>query len=553
MIMSTDNLRKMVPALFILVLPFVQGTFGQTPPSHDPSHMVKDGGRYWIFTTGDGIWNMSSDTSTFATWRAEPLIFPVGTWPDWINGYVPGFAGNFWAPEIIYMNGKWNLYYSCSTFGSRVSAIGLVTSPSIAEPAWEDRGMVVYSDNSSNVNAIDPDIFKDNDGKVWLIYGSFSNGIVMTEIDSTTGKPFDPNDLHYVANNGCEAGNMLVHGNFYYLFFDRGACCRGINSTYRILMGRSTSPTGPFYDEDSIITNNSGGTLFLHSDGRYIGPGHFGYGEGKLTYHYYDGAANGAALLKIATITWEDNWPVPVYSRSYGIADSTYIITNRNSDKVLQIENGDTTAGTNVAQYTESGDTSQHWIITNMPGGYYKLSPSLAPDKALEVAGCSTLNGANVQIGKYEGLDCQLWYVAYMGSGVFRFMSRHSYEALEIINASTAEGANAQQWPFNENQTQQWTVKYPTPVGLSRPGHQEEEVFFIYPNPTDGSFTIDISHLSGKGPVSMEIYSMEGKLVFKNTYIEANKVTYSSLLARGIYHVIVVTANNVLGQKLIVQ
>ncbi len=539
--------------LSVLVILFENISVGQ-PLLHDPSHMVKDGDKYWIFHTGNRLPYVSSQNSDFTQWRTEVPVFPQGSWPGWINSYVPDFAGNFWAPEIIFMNGKWHLYYSCSTWGSRESAIGLVTSASISNPSWEDQGMVIHTDNTRNFNAIDPDIFKDNDGKVWLLFGSYWDGIFITELDSATGKPFNPDILHHAANNRCEAGHLESHGDYYYLFFNRGSCCSGIHSTYHILMGRSTSPTGPFYDKNNVATNNNGGTVFLHSDGRYVGPGHFGLGEDKLTYHYYDGANSGISKLKVAEIEWADNgWPVANYSRAGGIADGIYILTNNNSKKVLQPVNGDTSAGTNVEQYSETGDTSQHWEISYIGDGYYKISPVLAPDKALEVAGCYTYDGANVQIGKYEEKECQQWYVAYMGSGVYRIMARHSRKALEIINAYTNDGANAQQWPYNEHQTQRWTVKNPSDATAFGSNILYREGFYIYPNPSEGSFNIELNQPATSGPVYVEIFRIDGNPVYTNTYRDTNDIVFSGLLGQGMYLLRIVTGNKVMTEKLMIR
>ena len=66
-------------ALFILLSQAAQAQ----PPSHDPSRMIRNtDGRYWIFTTGDGVWAMSSSNSNFTDWRVERTVFPIGTWPS---------------------------------------------------------------------------------------------------------------------------------------------------------------------------------------------------------------------------------------------------------------------------------------------------------------------------------------------------------------------------------------------------------------------------------------------------------------------------------------
>lgn len=539
-----------IPTFLILMLSI--NTFCQSPIVHDPTQMVKDGDRYWIFNTGNGIECKSADSSDFANWRNEPRIFQGG-YPDWINDYVPAFGGNFWAPGIFYLNGKWHVYYSCSTFGSQTSAIGLVTTPSISDSAWTDQGMVVHSPGTANVNAIDPHPYKDNEGRVWLLYGSYWDGIVITELDSLTGKPIDPNNLHHAANRSCEGGNLISHGDYYYLFFNRGRCCAGINSTYRILMGRSVSPTGPFYDKDSVATHEGGGSVFLHSDGRFIGPGHFGYGEDKLTYHYYDGRINGEPHLKVADLDWEDDWPIAVYSRDYGVDSGNYVISNRLSSKVIQLDNGDTLDGTNVSQYTETGDTIQRWSMNYIGDGYYKISPVLAPDKALEVIDCLTANGANVQIGTYEEKTCQHWYVAYMGSGLYRIMAAHSYRALDVLNSSLDDGANVRQRSYDQDlRSQHWRFK--TPVIIESIGSVTNELngFNLYPNPSDGSFTIDLSDLPIQDLVHIEIFSLDGKRVYNQLYSNTNSITFTDRLSRGVYMINLTSEEWTVTQKLIV-
>jgi arabinan endo-1,5-alpha-L-arabinosidase len=38
-------------------------------------------------------------------------------------------------------------------------------------------------------NVVDPNTFFDKDGKLWMIYGSYSGGIFILEMDATTGLP----------------------------------------------------------------------------------------------------------------------------------------------------------------------------------------------------------------------------------------------------------------------------------------------------------------------------------------------------------------------------
>ena len=56
--------------------------------------------------------------------------------PDWAPKAVPGSRGSCWAPDISFFGGKYHLYYSVSTFGSRLSCIGLATNKTL-DPASE--------------------------------------------------------------------------------------------------------------------------------------------------------------------------------------------------------------------------------------------------------------------------------------------------------------------------------------------------------------------------------------------------------------------------------
>ena len=284
--------------------------------AHDPSTLVKDGTRYYYFATGDGI--VSRSSSNKVSWSAGPNVF--STPPAWTTRDVPLFTGTFWAPDVIYLNSQYYLYYSVSSWGSQVSAIGLATSPTLnpnsSNYGWTDQGAVIESTNGSAYNTIDPSVFKDPDtGRMWMTFGSYWNGIYVAELNPSTGKRLNTTTTR-LANNtaGIEASALIKHNGFYYLFVNWGTCCQGVNSTYNIRVGRSTSPTGPFYDQSGVNMINTGGTLFLGNDANRIGPGHFSlYSEGDqdwFGYHFYDANNNGTPTYNLHSLYWDSNdWP----------------------------------------------------------------------------------------------------------------------------------------------------------------------------------------------------------------------------------------------------
>jgi beta-xylosidase len=75
------------------------------------------------------------------------------------------------------------------------------------------------------------------------------------------------------AGGALEASSIYKNGNFWYLFVSWDRCCSGTSSTYNIRVGRSSSVTGPFVDQNNVALTNGGGTLVLATRGNVIGPG----------------------------------------------------------------------------------------------------------------------------------------------------------------------------------------------------------------------------------------------------------------------------------------
>lgn len=286
---------------------------------HDPSTIAKDGTNYFIFGTGLGIRTKSS--ADLRHWDAGGSVFRTPL--AWTKNFVPDFRGYFWAPDVVRVNGKFLLYYAVSAFGKQTSVIGLATSPTLDSGAtncsWQDCGPVISSTNGMAFNTIDPSVMLDADGKLWLAFGSYWQGIFLTELDPQTGLRATTNSpiYHLAWNHSIEASCLTRHDKFYYLFVNWGECCKGTNSTYEVRVGRSETVTGPYRDQNGNDLATGGGSPFLQSAGRFIGPGHIGIvndgasnGPTHFSYHYYDAATEGRSRLAIGGINWSSGWPV---------------------------------------------------------------------------------------------------------------------------------------------------------------------------------------------------------------------------------------------------
>jgi arabinan endo-1,5-alpha-L-arabinosidase len=285
---------------------------------HDPM-MIKQGHTYYVFFTGGGLQVITS--TTMATWHDAGTVFD--TIPSWVSDAV-GPLTDLWAPDVSYFGGLYHLYYAGSLFGTNTSVIGLATNTTL-DPAspryhWMDRGLVLASTPSDDYNTIDPNVSFDAAGYPWLAFGSFWTGIKLRRLDARTGKPSTADtqlyDLAYrpTGPDAIEAPFIVRRSHYYYLFVSFDFCCRGAESTYRIMVGRAEHITGPYVDRQGGSMLEGAATQILAGSDRYRGPGGQSiYVDGAtywLVYHYYDAEDGGASKLEIRRLGWTtDGWP----------------------------------------------------------------------------------------------------------------------------------------------------------------------------------------------------------------------------------------------------
>ena len=198
--------------------------------------------------------------------------------------------GNMWAPDVIYNKkmGKYCMYLSINGEGW-YSSIIMLTADLITGPYRYQAPVVMSgfraqssytatdasivlgetmpdryapSDNYGNhwPNAIDPCVFYDENGKLWMTYGSWSGGIFMLELDEETG--LRDYDVTYAENetsdpyfgkkiaggyySSGEASYIEYIGGYYFLFMTYG----GLEAAggYQMRVFRSLNPDGPYVD-----------------------------------------------------------------------------------------------------------------------------------------------------------------------------------------------------------------------------------------------------------------------------------------------------------------
>lgn len=223
--------------------------------------------------------------------------------------------GNLWAPDVIYNKAmkKWCMYMSVNG-DAWFSSIVLLTADKIEGPYRYQAPVVIsgfkngtsYKDTDLEIvigeqaslparynvgnkwgerwpNNIDPCVFYDEQGKLWMSYGSWSGGIFMLELDEETGlRDYDVEYELKGSGNGItvdpyygkkiaggyyvsgEASYIEYIGGYYYLFMSYGGLAAGGNASdynnggYQMRVFRSENPDGPYVDSknSSAIFNS---------------------------------------------------------------------------------------------------------------------------------------------------------------------------------------------------------------------------------------------------------------------------------------------------------
>jgi len=253
--------------------------------------------------------------------------------PSWA---APG--ASLWAPEIVFLKGKYHLYYVVTDTADSVSgepgcpsdnAIGVATSSSPSGP-WVDSGAPVVAprragDGCNFFWTYDPDVLVTSRGDAILYYGSYYGGIEARRLSADGLSTLPDTARPITIPNRYEGANVVEKDGQYYLFASASDCCNGPLTGYQVFAGRSRDPFGPFVDREgvSLLDARVGGTPVLTLNGsQWVGVGHNSVftdagGNWFTAYHgidrgdpYFENAVGYSRRpLLLDRITWRDGWP----------------------------------------------------------------------------------------------------------------------------------------------------------------------------------------------------------------------------------------------------
>ena len=273
----------------------------------DPTLMKAEDGYFYLYATEDIRNTPILRSKDLVNWDKIGTAFTNDTRPT----FEP--KGGLWAPDINYINGKYVLYYSMSVWGGEwTCGVGVATSNNPEGP-FEDHGSLFRSNEIDVQNSIDQFYIEEN-GKKYLFWGSF-RGIYAIELsdDGLSLKP-DAEKLK-VAGTAYEGVYIHKRNGFYYMFASIGSCCRGLESTYTTVVGRSDNLFGPYKDKQGRLMMNNNHEVLIGKNEKFVGTGHNSEivtdnnGRDWFLYHAVSVDNPSGRVLMLDEVQWKDNWP----------------------------------------------------------------------------------------------------------------------------------------------------------------------------------------------------------------------------------------------------
>lgn len=275
--------RSLTALISLSLLSACSGGNPEGPPEfgnvsvHDPS-VIKVEDTYYVF----GSHLASAKSNDLMSWTQissgvtdDNVLIPNVT-EELSETLSWAQSDTLWAPDVIQLaDGKFYMYYDACKGDSPLSALGIAVADEIEGP-YKNKGIILKSgmsgigddgevyDATEKPNVVDPDVFWDKDGKLWMVYGSYSGGIFILELDPATGFPLEGQGYGKKLLGGNHArieGPYMLYSpetDYYYLFLSYGGL--DANGGYNIRVARSKHPAGPFEDSEGKAMLDAQGT-----------------------------------------------------------------------------------------------------------------------------------------------------------------------------------------------------------------------------------------------------------------------------------------------------
>ena len=432
-------------------------------------------------------------------------------------------------------------------------------------------------------NAIDPTIYYDTDGKMYMVYGSWSGGIFSLEIDPKTGKCIHPKTGKTADGRMVDSyfGTKLIGGyhksgegpfieyneetGYYYLWVTFGGLFS--EGGYNMRVYRSKNPLGPFEDpagNNGIMSANSnldecglkvmGNYKFSTNDTAYMACGHNSVlkdDDGKWYLFYHARFNDGTEFHQVRVHSMQFNeqgWPVVAPNEYQGDdIDKSGYKTSDIAGKYEYINHGNDT-GKKIYNSTEitlsadgkiSGAVSGTWsekegsndaVITIGNQKYYGKFLAAKNEKGKKVMSFTAVGSNNQTIwGNNKSVFSGENETANFTDGsVYTIKNVNSNLYMEVAGNAAENNTNVQQWDLNGGDSENKNI--PDKWNTWRLCDAGDGYYYIISGVGDGAtYALDVAGKKADNGTNIEIYKFNGGENQKFKFIKNSDGSYKIL------------------------
>jgi Ricin-type beta-trefoil lectin domain len=133
-------------------------------------------------------------------------------------------------------------------------------------------------------------------------------------------------------------------------------------------------------------------------------------------------------------------------------------IINRRSDKALDVAGQSTQDGANIQQWGYADQAKQNWDVVDLGNSKVAII-SRYSGKAITVQGGRDNNGANIIQRNWNGAPQQRWRLEQVDGDYYRIVSVDNSKCLDVTEESKQNGASIQLWAYANQANQQWRLR----------------------------------------------------------------------------------------------
>jgi beta-xylosidase len=228
--------------------------------------------QYWIYPTTSDVYARQTFFDAFSS----PDLVSWTRHPHVLDKHAIRWAKKaMWAPALVEKGGRYYFFFSANDIHSDTEAggIGVAVAERPQGPFRDLLGKPLIGVIRNGAQPIDQFVFKDSDGRYYIIYGGWGHANIARLKDDFTGvQPFaDGTRYKEITPQGYVEGPMMfLRNGRYYLMWSEGGWT---GPDYSVAYAIADSPLGPFkrigkiLQQDPAIATGAGHHSVIHVPG----------------------------------------------------------------------------------------------------------------------------------------------------------------------------------------------------------------------------------------------------------------------------------------------